>query len=103
MVAQEKISKDTIVVASKEMAAADLGDEVAILNTTNGVYYSLNPIGARIWSLIQEPRSVRDVCKTLVAQNDVDSEYCQQDAIALLQNLAENELVDVLDDAPARS
>jgi len=103
MVAQEMISKDTIVVVSKELAAADLGDDVAILNITNGVYYSLNPVGARIWSLIQEPRSVRDVCTTLVAQYDVDTDRCEQDAIALLQQLAENELIDVVDDASARS
>ena len=99
---QAMISKDTVVVASKELAAADLGEEVAILNLTNGVYYSLNPVGARIWSLIQEPRSVRDVCNTLVAQYDVDSDRCEQDAIALLQQLAENDLIDVVDDAPAR-
>lgn len=97
------ISKDSIVVASKELAAADLGDEVAILNVTNGVYYSLNPVGARIWSLIQEPRSVHDVCKMLVAEFDVDSDRCEQDAIALLQQLVENELVDVVDDTPARA
>ena len=99
---QAMISKDTVVVASKELAAADLGEEVAILNLTNGVYYSLNPVGARIWSLIQEPRSVRDLCNTLVAQYDVDSDRCEQDAIALLQQLAENDLIDVVDDAPAR-
>ena len=97
------ISKDTVVVASKELAAADLGDEVAILNLGNGVYYSLNPVGARIWSLIQEPRSVRDVCEMLVAQYEVDSDRCEQDAIALLQQLAENELINVVDDTPARS
>jgi hypothetical protein len=97
------ISKDTIVVVSKELAAADLGDEVAILNTKNGVYYSLNPVGATIWSLIQEPRSVRDVCEALVTQYDVEPDRCEHDAIALLQQLAENELIDVVDDTPARS
>ena len=100
---QAMISKDTVVVASQELAAADLGEEVAILNLANGVYYSLNPVGARIWNLIQEPRSVRDVCKTLVAQYDVDTDRCEQDAIALLQQLVENDLVDVVNDAPAPS
>ena len=103
MVEQEIISEDSIVVASKELAAADLGDEVAILNITTGVYYSLNPVGARIWSLIQEPRSVRDVCNTLGAQYDVDNDRCEQEAIALLQQLAEHELINVVDDTPARS
>ena len=101
--AQAMISKDTVVVASKELAAADLGEEVAILNLANGIYYSLNPVGARIWNLIQEPRSVRDVCEMLVTQYEVDSDRCEQDAIALLQQLAENELINVVDDTPARS
>ena len=97
------ISKDTIVVVSKELAAADLGDEVAILNTKNGVYYSLNPVGATIWSLIQEPRSVGDVCEALVTQYDVERDRCEHDTIAVLQQLAENELIDVVDATPAPS
>jgi hypothetical protein len=55
MDAGNTISLETTVVATKEQASTDLGGEAAILNLRNGVYYGLDPVGARIWNIIQEP------------------------------------------------
>ena len=58
MAVDTKIALDNTVVVSKEQASADLGDEAAIPNLKDGVYYGLDPVGARIWKLIQTPRTV---------------------------------------------
>ena len=97
MTARESISLDATVVASKEQASADLGDEAAILNLKDGVYYGLDPVGARIWKLIQEPRTVREVRDTLLAEYDVDADRCEQDLIVLLEQLAQRQLIDLVD------
>jgi len=98
MAAQKGISLDTSVVASKEQASADLGGEAAILNLKNGVYYGLNPVGARIWALIQTPRTVREVRDALINEYNVDSDRCERDLVALLQQLVEHDLVDIVQD-----
>ena len=98
MAAQKGISLDTSVVASKEQASADLGAEAAVLNLKNGIYYGLNPVGARIWTLIQTPRTVREVRDTLIDEYDVDSDRCESDLVALLQQLVEHDLVDIVHD-----
>jgi hypothetical protein len=86
-----------MVVASKEQASADLGDEVAILNPKDGVYYGLDPVGARIWKLVQTPLTVREIRDTLLAEYDVESDRCERDLIALLEELAQRQLIEVID------
>ena len=38
------------IVVSSDQVSCGLGDEAAIVNLRNGVYYGLDPVGARIWS-----------------------------------------------------
>ncbi len=97
MAPRKAISLDSMVVASKEQASADLGDEAAILNLKSGVYYGLDAVGARIWNLIQTPRTVREVRDTLLAEYDVEADRCGDDLIKLLGELAEHDLIDVTD------
>jgi Coenzyme PQQ synthesis protein D (PqqD). len=98
MAIDTKIALDNTVVVSKEQASADLGDEAAILNLKDGVYQGLDPVGARIWKLIQTPRTVREVRDTLLEEYDVEAERCENDLTALLQELAKNDLIDIVDD-----
>src|SRR5664279_5294317 len=97
MTADENILLNTTVVVSKEQASADLGDEAAILNLKDGVYYGLDPVGARIWKLIQTPRTVQEVRDTLLEEYDVEADRCEEDLIALLQKLAKNDLIDIVE------
>lgn len=85
----------SIVVAAKEQVSCDLAGEAVILNLKNGVYCGLDPVGARTWNLIQEPRAVHDIRDILLQEYDVEPERCEQDLLALLQQLADEGLVEV--------
>ena len=52
------LSLHTIVVAASEQVSCPLGEEAAILNLKNSVYYGMNPVGARVWELLKQPKSV---------------------------------------------
>ena len=97
MSANPKISLDSTVAVSKEQASADLRDEAAILNLKDGVYYGLDPVGARIWKLIQTPRTVREVRDMILEEYDVEADCCEKDLIELLQQLAKNDLIYIVD------
>ena len=92
------LSAGSSVVATKDQVSSDLGGEVAILNLTAGTYYGLDAVGARIWSLIQEPRTVEEIRNVLVSEYEVELERCEGDLIALLQGLANEGLVEVRDE-----
>jgi hypothetical protein len=82
-------------VAAKDQVSSDLGGEVAILDLKAGVYYGLDAVGARIWSLIQEPRTVNEILNILLEEYEVEPERCERDLLVLLQRLAEEGLIEV--------
>ena len=81
--------------AAKDQASSDLGGEVAILDLKAGVYYGLDAVGARIWSLIQEPRTVNEIRDILLEEYEVEPEHCERDLLVLLRRLADEGLVEV--------
>lgn len=91
------ISGHSILVVAKEQVSCDLGGEAAILNLKSGVYYGLDPIGARIWDLIQEPKSLNEIREILLKEYEVEPDRCERDLLALLQKLAAEGLIEVSD------
>jgi Coenzyme PQQ synthesis protein D (PqqD) len=89
------ISDRSVVVATKDQVSCDLAGEVAILNVKSGVYYGLDPVGARIWNLMQEPREVVEIQNTITGEYDVDPEQCSRDLMSLLQKLLAEGLIEV--------
>jgi hypothetical protein len=89
------VSGSSTVVAAKDQVSSDLGGEVAILDLKAGVYYGLDAVGARIWSLIQEPRTVNEIRDILLEEYEVEPEHCERDLLALLRRLADEGLVEV--------
>jgi hypothetical protein len=89
------LSLDSIVVAAPEQVSCDLAGEAAILNLKSGVYFGLNPIGARIWELVQEPKAAKDVVHVLLEEYDVEPQRCESDVLQLLHDLSQHELVEV--------
>ena len=74
-----QISLSSIVVGCQDTISCDLAGEAALLNFKNGIYYGLNLVGASIWKLISEPRSVREICDALVAEYEVEPEICERE------------------------
>jgi hypothetical protein len=96
---KRSVTVDSSVVASRDQVSSDLGGEIAILDLKGETYYGLDAVGARIWSLIQEPRTVEEVRDILVSEYEVDPDRCKSDLTALLQRLADEGLIEVRDGA----
>jgi hypothetical protein len=94
-----RISKESTVVVSRQQISGGLiDDEVAILNLSDGVYYGLNAVGGRIWSLIQQPTKVHTVQEILLLEYDVDPDNCYRELLNILEDLADHGLIDVNND-----
>jgi hypothetical protein len=85
----------SIVVAAKEQVSSDLAGEAVILDFKSGVYYGLNEVGARIWNLIQQPKTVSEIRDAIVAEYEIEPEVCDRDLKALLQQLEASGLIEV--------
>ena len=91
------IGTETVVAQVEELVSSDLDGETVMMSVQNGKYYGMDKIGSRIWALIEEPRSVSNVCDTILGEFDVSRERCEQDVLAFLNKLAEDNLVKVID------
>ena len=89
------LSAHSIVAASPHQVSCPLGDEAAILNMKNAIYYGLDAVGARIWDLLQKPRSVGEIRDTLLEEYDVEAERCERDLLGLLEKMRSEGLVEV--------
>jgi hypothetical protein len=57
------------------------------------LYYGLDVVGARIWELIQEPKPVDEIVRSLLAEFEVEPDICRQEVLSLLNELAEAGMV----------
>ena len=95
------LTLESTVQASDQHVASDLADEVVILDLQSGVYYGLDPVGTRIWQLIQEPTALADVKAQLLEEYDVAEAQCEQDLLQLTQRLADEGLIHIHAPSPA--
>lgn len=99
--AMSAISKDTTVVAIKEQVSCVVGEEAVILHLKDGTYYGLNAVGATVWNLIQQPRTVAELRESVLREYKVERAQCEQDLARLLRELAEAGSVSLRDSSSA--
>jgi Coenzyme PQQ synthesis protein D (PqqD) len=92
------ISETSIVVVTKDQVSCDLSGEAAILNLKSGVYFGLNTVGASIWKLIQEPRTVKEIRDSILKEFDVDPDRCENDILEILQELSTHGLIEIVNE-----
>ncbi len=91
------ITMESTVTVIQEQMSCGLDDEAVILSIEKGMYYTLNPLGSRIWTLIQKPVKVGSIRDTLLKEYEIDKETCEADLLSLLNDLKKEGLI-VLED-----
>jgi len=90
-----EFSDTTVVAVSPRQISSAMGAEQAILQLDAGKYFGLNPVGARVWQLLVQPRQVSEVLATLLAEYEVPADRCRADLLVLLRQLAAAGLIEV--------
>jgi hypothetical protein len=88
------------VVATSSQISCEIADEAMILNLNDGAYYGLDPVGTRIWELLQEQRPTARIRDALLVEFEVDEARCERDLIRLLRELVDARLVEVVPATP---
>jgi hypothetical protein len=70
-----------------------VGEEMVLLDFERGIYYGLNPVGARVWELLAEGKSTDEIIDLLTVEFDVEKTDAKCDVMALMDDLAANGLV----------
>ncbi len=95
------IESSSVFVHAPGQVSSELDGETVMMSIENGKYYGMDRIGTRIWSLIENPNSIKEVCRVLRAEFNVSPEECEKDVTELLQRLLDQRLVTLVSAARA--
>jgi len=74
----------------------ELNGEVVLLNMDSEFYYSLNPVGSRMWQMLTESGNLEGAIQQLLQVFSIDETTLRQDVTALIKELvAEGLLINV--------
>ena len=80
---------------SSDVLCRELQGEAVLLNLKTGVYLGLDPVGSRIWQLLQEHQELGKVVDAILTEYDVPEHRCSQDLFELVAQLEEQGLVHI--------
>jgi hypothetical protein len=76
-----------------QVMARTVGDETVILDLASGTYFGLDPVGARIWELMGEGKTLAEICEQMLDEYEVSPEELERDTLRLAQELADQGLI----------
>jgi len=79
-----------------DLVSCDLDGETALMSVENGKYYAMDPMGSRIWALLEQARPVSAICSLLLEEFEVEPSQCEHDVLAFLNELAQDNLIKVV-------
>ncbi len=89
------INLDSLVSRAEGFTTAPVQDELMMLNVDQGAYYSLDPIAADIWRILEQPTQVSALTEQLQKRYSVSTEECQADVLDFLETMLSNGMIRV--------
>jgi hypothetical protein len=80
-----------------DMVSANLGEDLALLDTPGGSYVGLNATAAHVWRLLRDPLNRDQICEAMTREFEVDQARCLEEVDSLLDNLLAAGLIEEAD------
>ena len=88
-----EVTDTTTISRTGTLLEAEVDGEIVALNVESGTCYGFNSTATRVWSMIEQPRTIGEICEALVSQFDVQPEDCHRDVVELIRELQSDGLV----------
>ena len=89
------MTEDTVVVRREGWLTAQIGDELMMMNADSDFYLNLSGSGGRIWELLEQRRTVTELCQALAQEYDIEPETARPQVLAFLDQLLQRKAIDV--------
>ena len=89
------MEKITIPKKSLKVASRIVGEEAVIVNLDENIVNVLNPVGSRIWELIDGSRNTTDIIKIISDEFDVSIEKATKDTEEFLEELLNKGMIEI--------
>lgn len=78
---------------SPDVTSRALDPEVVILDLASGTYFGLDPVGARVWQLLSDGKTIAEVYDLLLSEFCVSRDVLEQDVLNFLSDLEKKRLI----------
>jgi hypothetical protein len=85
--------QDTRLKIHPEAIFTQMESQVVILQYDSGTYYALNEVGARVWQLLEQGKTLREIVPMLLQEYNVGEAQLTQDLIKLVRDLQKEGLI----------
>ncbi len=89
------ITEANKIIKNKDILSSNMDDEVVMMSVENSEYYNLNPVGAKIWELLDNSPSFSGLIDKLLEEFNVDKDLCIKDTSEFLEELRSKGLIDI--------
>lgn len=93
---EQSLIPSTIIVRSQEVLFSTVDDELVLMSIDQGLYFGLDSIGADIWTRLEKPLRIADLCAGLADDYQGDPAMIERDVMDLLHRLAGRKLIAVM-------
>jgi hypothetical protein len=97
------VSLDSSLVVPEDVIFRELDGEAIILNLGTGIYFGLDAVGSRMWTLFAASERLDRVAAALAAEYDVDPKTLEKDIVDLAEQLLAKGLVRMQDAAGSQA
>lgn len=78
---------------SPDATSRALGPDVVILDLASGTYFGLDPVGARVWQLLSDGKTIAEVYDVVLSEFDVSGDVLEQDVLNFVSDLEQKHLI----------
>ena len=89
------ISLETLISVPEVVYTQEIGEETILLDTQGGRYFSLDPVGTRMWQLIRQHGALRPAYEALLSEYEVAPERLEADLLALVARMVDKGLANL--------
>ncbi len=76
-----------------EVTSKVMDGEAIMINLANGIYYSMDKVGGKVWECIEQEQSLEQIIQAVVTSYDISQEQAKKDIESLAGQLLEENLI----------
>lgn len=91
---------DQRIIQTAAIITLPVDDDLMLLDTRRATCYAVAETGAYLWSLLDTPRRVADLCALMQERFAVDAQTCRTEIMAIIDDMMAEGLVGFADGTP---
>lgn len=78
---------------NRQIIDGELDDNQVMMHLDKGKYFGLNPVGKRIWALLDQPKNFEEIIEVLLTEFEVEENLCRKEVLEFLDKAVKFEIV----------